>query len=136
MEPIAVFFLVLLPLVAAVLATLTWAAYSGWTRILWIRGVRIVVGGRYWFVLSPALLIGCVAVALTMILLRENPETAHLVQDPGHPVSATLVILLWVFLLLALAASFWLPEPWKPGWIRDLESKEPGGNRTGRRREG
>ncbi|NUL44400.1 hypothetical protein F7P69_04225 [Cellulosimicrobium funkei] len=123
MEPIVVFFLVLLPLVAAVLLLITWGAYTGRTRILWLHSVRIMVGGKYWFILSPAILVLTIAAAMVMLLLRVNPNTEHFI-DAGNPVHTILLIALWAGLILALVASYWLPERLKPGWVRQLEADE------------
>lgn len=124
MEPIFVFFLILLPLVAAGMLALTWGAYTGRTRVLWIRAVRIMIGGKYWFVLSPSILLLPLAAIVAMILLRVNPSTESLITNPGNPVHTMLLIVLWAGLILAFVASYWLPERLKPGWVRQLEAAE------------
>lgn len=124
MEPIFVFFLILIPLVAAGMVALTWGAYTGRSRILWIRAVRIMIGGKYWFVLSPSILVLTLAAIMTMILLRVRPSTENLITNPGNPVHTTLLIVLWAGLLLAFVASYWLPKRLKPGWLRHLEADE------------
>ncbi|QCU78941.1 hypothetical protein E7744_12990 [Citricoccus sp. SGAir0253] len=118
MEPIFVFFLVLLPVVALVMLLLTWGAYAGKTTLLWSHGGGVMAGGKYWFVLSPALMAADVLVVLVMVILRVNPETEDRFDSWG------LVGALVAFLLLALVASYWLPERLKPEWIREAEAAE------------
>jgi hypothetical protein len=124
MEPIVVFFLVLLPVVALALLLLTWAAYAGRTKLLWSNGGGVMAGGRYWFVLSPALMVGDVLIALTLLLLRVNPETEHILDASVSPIRTSLTVGLVAFLILAIAASYWLPERLKPLWIRQDEAQE------------
>lgn len=115
--------LVVLVAVGAALLLLSWGAYTGRTRRLWIPGMRPLVGGRYWFVLTPALLVGDVLVAIAMILVELNPETAGIFADrPGAPLPAGLVLAGAAILVLALVASYWLPERFKPAWIREIEA--------------
>ncbi|MFC7401801.1 hypothetical protein [Citricoccus sp. GCM10030269] len=125
MEPYFVIALALLALTATVLGVLSWAAYAGRTTVLWIRGVRPLIGGRYWFVLSPAILIGSLLCAAAMVLVEVNPETAGTFRDsPGNPLPASIVAAACVFLIVSLVASYWLPEGLKPGWIREREEQE------------
>ncbi|NUL44403.1 hypothetical protein F7P69_04240 [Cellulosimicrobium funkei] len=123
MEPIFVFFLILLPLVAAVLLLITWGAYAGRTSLLWFYGAGAMAGGKYWFILSPAILVLTIAAMVVMILLRVNPSTEHFI-DPGNWIHTILLIVLGGGLILALVASYWLPERLKPGWVRQLEADE------------
>ena len=139
MDSFAVIALIVLVVLAAVLLLLTWGAYTGRTKLLWIRGVRPLVGGPYWFVVSPAILVGAVLVAAAMILVELNPETAGtFAQNPSDPLPASLILALCGFGLLALAASYWLPERLKPEWIREEEarSKEAKATRRQARRRG
>jgi hypothetical protein len=124
MEPIVVFFLILLPVVALALFLLSWGAYTGRTRLLWSHGGAVMAGGKYWFVLSPALLGGFVLVAMVMLLLRVNPETEDLFDSSGSPIRTGLTMGLFAFFILALVASYWLPERLKPAWLREAEGQE------------
>jgi hypothetical protein len=124
MKPIVVFFLVLLPVVALALLLLTWAAYAGRTKLLWSHGGGVAAGGRYWFVLSPALMVGDVLIAMALLLLRANPETENILDASVSPIRTSLTVGLVAFLILAIAASYWLPERLKPLWIREEEAQE------------
>lgn len=127
MDTVFLIALVVLVAVGAALLLLSWGAYTGRTRRLWIPGVRPIVGGRYWFVLTPALLVGDVLVAVAMILVELNPETAGIFADrPSAPLPAGLVLAGAAILVLALAASYWLPERLKPAWIREIEAGHRG----------
>jgi hypothetical protein len=125
MDTFSVITLVVIVALGAVLLLLTWGAYAGKTTLLWFRGVRPMIGGRYWFVLSPAILVGDVLIVMAMVLLEVHPETAGMFADsPGDPLPMSLILGLCVVMILALAASYWLPERLKPGWIREVEAQE------------
>jgi len=129
----APFLIALVALVAAVavLLLLTWGAYTGRTRLLWIRGVRPLIGGRYWFVLSPTVLVGSVLGGIAGVLVEANPETSGLFShSPSDPLPASIILWTAACLILALVVSYWLPDRLKPQWIREVESLEAGAEAT------
>jgi hypothetical protein len=117
--------LIVLAILAAVLLLLTWGAYAGKTKLLWRHGGGVAAGGPYWFVLSPALMVGMLLAGAAMILVEINPETSGtFATSPTDPLPATIILSMGAFFIIAIAASYWLPERWKPHWIREIEARE------------
>jgi hypothetical protein len=125
MDSFAVITLIVLVVLGAFFLLLTWGAYAGKTKLLWHYGAGGMVGGPYWFVLTPALFVGDILVVIAMVLVELNPETAGLfANNPSDPLPASLVIAAIAIFIIAIAASYWLPERWKPHWIREEEARE------------
>jgi hypothetical protein len=125
MDSFAVITLIVLVVLAAVLLLMTWGAYAGKTKLLWHHGAGVNAGGPYWFVLSPALMVGMLLAVGAVVLLEINPETkGTFAANPADPLSLTITLSMWAFLILALVASYWLPERLKPLWLREEEARE------------
>jgi hypothetical protein len=117
--------LIVLVVLGAVLILMTWGAYAGKTKLLWYHGAGGMAGGPYWFGLSPALLVGDILVVIAMVLVELNPETAGVfASNPSDPLPASLILSGIAIFIIAIAASYWLPERWKPHWIREIEAQE------------